>query len=144
MTSRSQQLRRRLVLKNRYGSSEKIHVPGLGKESKAIAPKITNVIRGPKLIQFTSHSRAKMRQYGLSEARVKRVMHTPKRLEEGIVPKTIAMMQRAGNDKRPHEIWVMITEEKAKRKIISAWRYPGITKPGEPLPEEILKEMKLI
>lgn len=85
-----------------------------------------------------------MRQYGLSEARVKRVMHTPKRLEEGIVPKTIAMMQRAGNDKRPHEIWVMITEEKAKRKIISAWRYPGITKPGEPLPEEILKEMKLI
>ena len=35
----------------------------------------------------------------------------------------------------------MLEETKKERKIISAWRYPGMTKAGEPLPEEILKEM---
>lgn len=131
--------------KNSSVSRGKIYVPGLGKRSsKYFSPKPIENLRGPKLLHFTSHSRAKMRQYGLSEARIKRVMHTPKRLEEGIAPKTIAMMQRAGNEKRPHEIWIMLTEEKNKRKIISAWRYPGITKPGEPLPDEILKEMRII
>ena len=83
-----------------------------------------------------------MRQYGLSENRVKRVMHTPKRIEEGIAPKTVAMMQRAGSMKRPYEIWIMISDKADKRNIVSAWRYPGITKPGEPLPEAILKEMR--
>ena len=27
-------------------------------------------------------------------------------------------------------------------RIISAWKYPGITKPGEPLPKAILREFK--
>jgi hypothetical protein len=40
------------------------------------------------------------------------------------------------------EIWVMVEETKKERKIISVWRYPGMTKPGEPLPEEILNEMR--
>lgn len=92
---------------------------------------------------FTVHSKAKMRQYGLSEARVKRVMHTPLRIEEGIAPDTVAMMQRAGSEKHPHEIWVMIADKKDKRNIVSAWKYPGITKPGEALPEEILREMRM-
>jgi len=34
-----------------------------------------------------------------------------------------------------------ILGEKAKTKIISAWRYPGVTKPGEPLPQAIIDEM---
>lgn len=85
-----------------------------------------------------------MRQYGLSESRVKRVMHTPKRIEEGIAPKTVAMMQRAGSEKHPYEIWIMISDKVDKRNIVSAWRYPGITKPGEPLPEAILREMRAI
>ena len=97
-----------------------------------------------KTFHWTRHSRGKMRFYGLSEARVKRVINSPKRIEEGIAPKTIAMMQSAGSKKNPYEIWVMIQEDKRRRKIISAWRYPGITKPGDPLPEEILKELKLI
>jgi hypothetical protein len=101
-------------------------------------------LKKPKVLHFTTHSRFKMRQYGLSEARVKRVMHTPKRIEEGIAPKTVAMMQRAGSEKHPYEIWIMLAEDKTKRRIISAWRYPGITKPGEPLPEEILREMRSV
>ncbi len=73
--------------------------------------------------------------YGLSEQRVRRVVHAPKRVEEGIAPKTIAMMQPAslktlaGKVAWNQEIWVMIRDEKARRKIISAWRYPGVTKP---------------
>ena len=37
-----------------------------------------------KKLEWTRHSRAKMRFYGLSEQRVKRVLHTPKRIEEGV------------------------------------------------------------
>jgi hypothetical protein len=38
----------------------------------------------------------------------------------------------------------MIVETKAKRRVISAWRYPGITKPNQPLPQEILNEIEEI
>ncbi len=83
-----------------------------------------------------------MRFYHLSEQRVRRVLHSPKRIEEGIAPGTIAMMQRAGSQKHPYEIWTMLVKNKKGRKIISAWKYPGITKPGEPLPQEILRELR--
>ena len=83
-----------------------------------------------------------MRYYGLSEARVKRVMNMPLRIESGIAPSTIAMLQKAGSLKHPYEVWVMIAEKKDARRVISAWRYPGRTKPGEPLPEEIIREIK--
>lgn len=87
-----------------------------------------------------------MRFYGLSQSRVKRVINHPKRLEEGIAPMTVALMQPAGSQKRPSEIWVMIQDEKkegsVKRKIISAWRYPGQTKPDRPLPQEIVQEIR--
>jgi len=95
-----------------------------------------------KVLKFTSHSRFKMRQYGLSEARVKRVIHMPARIEEGIAPKTVAMMQKAGSIKHPHELWVMIVDTKRERRVVSAWRYPGETKAGAPLPPEILREMR--
>ncbi len=100
------------------------------------------ILRGQKPLHWTSHSKYKMRFYGLSESRLKRVISYPKRVEEGIAPDTIAMMQSAGSEKHPYEIWLMVQEEKKRRKIISAWRYPGKTKPGQPLPEEILKEMR--
>ncbi len=111
---------------------------------------------------WTQHAKAKMRYYALSEQRVRRVLKTPSRIEEGVAEGTIALMQRAGSKKHPYEIWVMIQEtrisadqnqrgrapinqrESAITKIISAWRYPGITKAGEPLPEEILKEFREI
>lgn len=95
-------------------------------------------------IHWTNHARAKMRFYKLSEQRVRQVLHSPKRIEEGIAPGTIAMMQRAGSVKHPYEIWTMILKNKKGRKVISAWKYPGITKPGELLPEEIIRELKEI
>ncbi|MEK9173325.1 MAG: hypothetical protein AAB594_02015 [Patescibacteria group bacterium] len=93
-----------------------------------------------KKLHWTSHSRSKMRYYGLSEARVRRIIHTPKRIEKGVAPKTIAMMQPAGSGKHPYELWVMLEEEKTKRKIISAWRYPGITKPRSDTTLDLLKK----
>ena len=104
-----------------------------------------------KPFHWTTHVKDKMRFYRLSESRVKRVMHSPRRIEEGIAPDTIAMMQPASirtgmeNGKRKEtwnqELWVMIEETKKERKIISAWRYPGMTRAGQPLPEEILREI---
>ena len=95
-----------------------------------------------QILHWTHHSKNKMRQYGLSEARVRRIIHTPKRIEAGIAPKTIVYMQSSGSPKHPHELWVMIQDEKSRRKIISAWRYPGTTKKGQELPPEILREIR--
>ncbi len=108
-------------------------------------------------VAWTKHAREKMKFYHLSEQRVRRVLHSPKRIEEGIAPGTIAMMQRAGSQKHPYEIWTMLVNVKTPtpkmgrgpdrsvgkgRKIISAWKYPGITKVDEPLPEKILRELR--
>ena len=45
--------------------------------------------------------------------------------------------------KAPGEIWLMYQDTKDLRKIISAWRYPGISKPGEaiPIPDDIREEL---
>ncbi len=73
---------------------------------------------------------------------MKRVLNYPKRVEGGIAEKTIALMQAAGTARNPYEIWVMVQDTPKRRKVISAWRYPGQTKSGEPLPESILKEFR--
>ncbi len=101
------------------------------------------ILKKVKTLFWTNHAKGKMRFYGLSEQRVLRILHTPNRIEEGIVLNTIAMMQSAGSKKHPYEIWAMIAETKTRRKIISAWKYLGKTKPGDPLPEEILRELKM-
>ena len=102
------------------------------------------LIKKLKSLHWTSHSRMKMNFYRLSEGRVKRVINLPERIEVGIAPNTIAMMQSVKSPKHPYEIWVMIQETRVKRRVISAWRYPGKTRPGDPIPEEILRELKSI
>jgi hypothetical protein len=100
-----------------------------------------------KQVSWTHHAQAKMAFYKLSEQRVARVMHSPKRIEEGVAPKTVAMMQPASiktmasrsssamsdrsksKETWSQEIWVMVQDLGKQRKIISAWRYPGVTKP---------------
>jgi len=84
---------------------------------------------------WTEHAKAKLKQYGLSSARVVRVINYPKRRERAIVPACIACMQQIGNKKKT-EIWTMhqTIKDSKKIKIITAWRYPGITKPGMPIP----------
>jgi hypothetical protein len=89
----------------------------------------------PKQLQWTAHARMKMNYYRLSPARVRHVLHSPKRIEEGVAPKTVAMMQptlikNVGSAETwTQEIWVMIQDTNKFRKVISAWRYPGMTKP---------------
>ncbi len=88
-------------------------------------------------ISWTHHAEAKMAFYRLSKQRVMRVIHSPKRVEEGVAPKTIAMMQppsvklnkTKAQEIWSQEIWVMVQDLGRQRKIISAWRYPGVTKP---------------
>jgi hypothetical protein len=102
---------------------------------------------------WTKHSRRKMRQYNLSEKRVKRVLRSPDRKDLGIAPRTVAVMQITGTKKHPTEIWVMYQKEKPKTrsqkakvtKIISTWRYPARSPIGEPppIPEDILWEVIL-
>ncbi|OGY99582.1 MAG: hypothetical protein A2945_02970 [Candidatus Liptonbacteria bacterium RIFCSPLOWO2_01_FULL_52_25] len=157
--------------------------------------------RKPETLQWTFHARNKMRFYRLSEQRVRQVLHAPKRVEEGVAPKTVAMMQpvsptyryvgetgsssfgklRVNSAQRsrgtpPHseksgkreetwrqEIWVMVqqaqtnadgTQTGADRqrtsasrqrtsaitKVISAWRYPGRTKPKSDASRDAIKQ----
>ena len=117
------------------------------------------MIRGQKVF-WTDHAKIKMRQYGLSKSKLMQILTNPERQEEGIVPGTIAVMQtkkvypsrvavtvKPGLAKKPAgEIWLMYTKLKkpvVAIKIISAWRYPGISKPNEriPIPEDIRQEL---
>ena len=95
-----------------------------------------------KNIVWTRHSKYKLRQHGLSESRVRRVLHSPHRIEQGIAEGTIAMMKRERTTKKEYEIWVMIVDKDFTRRIISAWRYPGTTRPGDSLPSAILAEIE--
>jgi hypothetical protein len=106
-------------------------------------------------IFWTEHSKIKMRQYGLSKQKLLGILHRPERKEQGIVPGTIGVMKTnkvffkakqvtiakawQKPKKAPGEIWLMYKDTKDSRKIISAWRYPGVSKPGEeiPVPDDI-------
>ncbi len=117
---------------------------------------------------FTLHSQYKMKQYGLSEQKVRGVIRNPKRREEGIVKNTVAVMQPVsiknigGKETWKQEVWVMYTLRKNEAiskspfpiskkipdtaqhrlRIISAWRYPGMSPKRNPIPEEILRELE--
>lgn len=96
-----------------------------------------------------------MRQYGLSDSRIKRIIRFPDRIEEGIMENGVACMQKAGG-KKYSEIWVMYLVVgvdsrdvfsdvgKKKIKIITAWRYPGKSPEREPIPQEVLREIRNI
>ncbi|HUD08952.1 MAG TPA: hypothetical protein VMQ48_02575 [Candidatus Saccharimonadales bacterium] len=111
--------------------------------------------------EWTQHAAFKMKQYGLTAQRILRVVKNPQRTEEGIVKNTIAVMQpaslRTKDGKRvwSQEIWAMYqikgksknekgkTFGMAKIRLISAWRYPGVSPKRDPIPEEILRELNL-
>jgi hypothetical protein len=113
---------------------------------------------GDQKYVWTLHARLKMKYYGLSESRIKRIIRFPARTEEGIVENTVAVMQPAGT-KRYTEIWTMYRlvgknrqanpkskflnpKRQLKLKIITAWRYPGKSPARDPIPAEVLKEIK--
>ncbi len=104
-----------------------------------------------------------MKQYGLSKSKLSNILRKPERKEQGIVPGTTAVMRTnkvlfkqkqitvAGAWQKPQrapgEVWLMYKDVKKDegpiRRIISAWRYPGVSKPGEeiPIPQDIRDEL---
>lgn len=104
------------------------------------------LLKAPKnteRFEWTLHSASKMKQYSLSENRVKRVINNPKRKEVGIAPGTIAVMQ-PNSSKHAYEFWAMYkTIKGGKIRIITAWKYPGKSpiKGPIPIPPEILEEL---
>jgi len=117
-----------------------------------------NLPKNDAKYHWTNHVMRKMMHYGLSADRVKRVMRSPTRSEKGIAPDTIAVMQPAGSKAKPTEVWVMYASKKfakaktktvnfqlgPKKVIITAWRYPSISKVRDeiPIPADILAELK--
>jgi len=99
--------------------------------------------KNTKDFYWTRHIKNKMFHYALGEGRLRRILRNPKRREEGIAPNTIALMQFAGT-KNPSEIWLMYQQEGKKKKMISAWRYPGVSPKGKeiPIPEDIMEELR--
>lgn len=121
---------------------------------------------------WTRHCVGKMMQYGLSPQRVKRVIRSCERVEEGVAKNTVAVMQpnaikidKDGKKKWSQEIWVMYQTPKAsiknekdssdlinnlknklfsqsQLKVISVWRYPGVSPKNNPIPSEILDELE--
>lgn len=91
---------------------------------------------------WTQHVQDKMRYYGISESLIKRITRFPKRREEGIAPKTVAVMQPTSSKKQ--EVWVMYQLVGDRKRIISAWRYPGVSpvRGKIPIPDEIARELE--
>jgi hypothetical protein len=108
--------------------------------------------RNTDRFEWTMHVVSKMKQYGLSENRVKRVINNPKRTEEGIAPRTIAVMQ-PNSSKHSYEFWAMYqvrgnlpAGRQGKIRIITAWKYPGKSpiRGPIPIPQDILEELSKI
>jgi len=99
-------------------------------------------------IYWTKHSEKKIKFYKLSKQRLKRILLKPYRVEEGVALNTLALMQPAKIKKEGkrktwnQEIWLMIQKDKDLIKIISAWRYPGISPQTNPIPQEIIEELR--
>ena len=112
---------------------------------------------------WTQHSQLKIKQYKLSKSKLLGILYKPERKELGIVPGTTAVMKtnlqktfttqksklKPWPKKAPGEIWLMYKDITLRhssgqvRKIISCWRYPGVSKPGEniPIPDDIRREI---
>jgi len=101
-------------------------------------------------IAWTKHVIQKMKYYGLSENKLRNVMWRPERVEEGIAPDTVAIMQSYGSTKKPKEIWLMYQtfsrQDKKKKRIISAWRYPGVSPKGKAIyiPDDVMELLQEI
>lgn len=135
------------------------------KSKEASSPKIQS-----GAYVFTAHAQHKMRQYGLSVQKVRGVIRSPIRKETGIAPKTVAVMRPVsskminGKETWKQEVWVMFQERNVSAmekigwttslpvgrdifqtkniRVISAWRYPGVSPKRHPIPTEILREIE--
>ena len=99
-------------------------------------------------LRWTRHIKNKMVFYHLSAAQIIRIFRRPDRIEEGIAPETMAAVQAkksiSAHKPKHEELWLMYQKKPNKKIIlISTWRYPGKTKPGQtvPIPSEIVAEL---
>jgi hypothetical protein len=112
---------------------------------------------------WTNHAQWKMKYYGLSKQKVSGIIRRPDRIEKGIAGNgTVAVMQAVspkmidGRKVWKHEVWTMYQQQKTSNKeqkrilrqgfighvkIISAWRYPGVSPKNNPIPEAIFQEI---
>jgi len=98
---------------------------------------------------WTSHALAKMRHYKMSASVVKRIVRHPDRVEESVVEDCIAAMKLTQSKQYP-EAWVIYkpvkdstkSNSKGKLKILTSWKYPGISKERNAIPENVLKEIR--
>lgn len=97
---------------------------------------------------WTGHALGKMRYYGLTASRILRAINRPARVEEGIAENTVAVMRPASVNKKKQswssEIWAMYQLTKGQYKIISAWRYPGVSPKRNSIPAEIMEEVRAL
>lgn len=111
-----------------------------------------NIPKNTRYFRWTRHIIKKMMFYGLSATKVKSVLSRYDRLEPGIAPNTVAVMKKSGSTKNPQEIWAMYQDKEIslggiktmQRVVITAWRYPCVSKPREaiPLPDDLLTELE--
>ena len=99
--------------------------------------------KGFQTYVWTRHAHDKMRYYRLSEARVKRIIRHPSRIEEGIADGAVACMQPA-DGKTYSELWTMYALKQKQIIVITAWRYPGKSPERDPIPPDILREIRLL
>ena len=102
--------------------------------------------------RWTNHVIRKMQYYGLTPSRVLRVIRAPERIEDGVADGTLAGLQTAGTKAKPWEVWVMWRDtgtpsgplHVGKKVVITAWRYPGVSRVRErvPIPSEIMAELE--
>ena len=126
----------------------------------------TMLQKGQQTYVWTHHAHDKMRYYRLTEARIKRIIRHPIRVEEGVIEEAIACMQPASTyvnasvDKSAHtnssrqsfgkvknnysEIWVMYAVKQKQIIVITAWRYPGKSPERDPVPQKVLSEVRNI
>ena len=96
--------------------------------------------------KWTQHVKNKMVFYRISESKILRTIRNYSRKQGGLAPNTVCYMMRNDKLKNKEEVWVMAQEDAAKSgkvTIISAWIYPGISKPDLdiPIPVNILEEI---
>ena len=93
---------------------------------------------------WTMHSKQKLFQYAMGPNVVKRIIRHPDRRQEGIAENTIAVMRRKDLKSSKREAWVMYQNVGSKKKIISAWIYPGESPQGQQIyvPDEVWEELE--
>ena len=99
---------------------------------------------------WTQHIKRKMLFYGISASQIRSILRKADRIEKSIVKGLFVSMKENHKKNRQEELWLMyqvfVVAGLSKIKLISVWRYPGITEKGEEIkiPEEVLLDISAV